>query len=1364
MANMEQKASVKVSVNGEEAKKELDNLQKIAKGLRTQLAEASEAKDWKGSKKLDADLKKVERQMARVKRETYDFNEVLTRLDHATPKELRQTLSAINREMNSGRVERGSTAWKDYQQKAAQVKKELQAINQEQKVAEPLITRLGNSVKNFFSSGVGKLVALTGVGFGTAEAISAYTSINESMIDLKKYTDLTDASAESLQKRFKGLVTSVEIEKLNAYAAEAGKLNEQGEEAIYNYAEAAKIIDQGLGADLGEGATEQIAKLAKMYGEDDSMGLRGAMLATASAINDVAQSGTSNERYLVDFTARIGGVANNLNIAQADIIGFGAVLDENMQGVERSSTALQDVMIRMTSAPSKYAEIAGISVREFTEMLKTDANEALLSFLGGIKGIGDLTDASPVLKELKLTGSGMASTLTTLSSNLDAVRERQLLANQAYSEGTSVVIEAELAETSAIARKKQMENQLRNIAAEYGERLLPLQLSGLSATTKLLQVGLALIKVIEDNKRMLGSIIAVLTAYWVGVKMAAMWTAVQTKANLILAGTYNLLSGNITQAKVAWHGLTAAMKANPFGLILAAITAFGAGLYALSQRMSFVQKMTSTMFSTIKMERNELDQLVTQFKKTEKGSKEYLAIKDQLQLKYGETLTAINLEVEALYDNIDAQNKMADAVERTAKAKMKAEYNNDAYEKQIKTESKWYTNIRENIIKELGQEKGSAAFDEIRKELDSAISGDKLMSNEDLDDLGKLFTDRGLKDTQWWRHIIGYINKSKVDLEQKKAEIEAVFGKDIVQSTPDNRLAELNSWFEKEKQALDLSYSSGEVDSKKHKENLLRLDLDYLEKKKNLFVKGSKEYEDIENEIAQKKGFSTYTPQGDPDKKLKADLKKLDAWYAQQKATEASHYLQGLQSKIQYDDKMLEHERSYQERKRDLYAVGSKEYEELQAQILQKEIDAKVKADAESRTKLSEAFEQQKAMLKQSYIDGNITRESFQQQSISNEIAYLRKMALLHPANSSERLKLEQQAEELANKDKLAKREEFEQKRKQLQQKYSKASMADMYNLELSALESLHAQKLLSEEEYQKARQALERDYTKATTTSFLDSEEGQVMMDKAQFYLSSFQTLASGFNDFIRAETDGQIAAINQKYDTETKAAGNNQYKLKQIEEKKQKEIAAVQAKAADKALALQMSMALAQAFLGSLSAYSSTAAIPIIGPTLAPIAAGVALAAGMLNVASIAKQHQTAKKGYYDGGFTGGGAWDEEQGVVHSNEFVANRFAVRNPHVRGILDVIDVAQRNNTIASLTTADIVSESGYRSSVSVPGGQVGDDNSEATLALFYKLNDTVDKLNKRLDSPIQAYTTIDGEYGVKKGLDDFDATEKNKSR
>ena len=1305
MANMEQKASVKVSVNGEEAKKELDNLQKIAKGLRAQLAEASDAKDWKGSKKLDADLKKIERQMARVKRETYDFNEVLTRLDKATPRELRQTLSAINREMNSGRVERGSSAWKDYQQKAAKVKKELQAINQEQKVAEPLITRLGNSVKSFFASGVGKLAALTGVGFGTSEAISAYTSINESMIDLKKYTDLTDKSLESLQKRFKGLVTSVEIEKMNAYAAEAGKLNEQGEEAIYNYAEAAKIIDQGLGADLGEGATEQIAKLAKMFGEDDSMGLRGAMLATASAINDVAQSGTSNERYLVDFTARIGGVANNLNIAQSDIIGFGAVLDENMQGVERSSTALQDVMIRMTSAPAKYAQIAGISVSEFTEMLKTDANEALLAFLGGIKGIGDLTDASPVLKDLQLTGSGMASTLTTLAGNLDSVRERQKLANEAYKEGTSVVKEAELAETSATAQLQAKKNQLRYITAELGEKLFPIQLKSIGALTDLLKIGKAVLTFYGENSRLINSLVAAIVAYNAVLLIKNKWEVISTATAKVLRATqlglavaYNVLTGNIARSAAAMRSLNALASVNPYHLIITGILAATAAIVYFGKQTDLSTKAYASYTKEITKEKKELDTLVKAFDDAEKGSVKYNRIRDEIQSKYGQHLTAIGLEADAVHRNKKAYSELAIEIENTAKARVRAQIIEQQSDQAYSSIADNYADIRNKVINAKGKD-GVKQFEDMKIFMEGFD-----LENFDYQAIDAKFKEWGLV----WTDYSEYFNKiysEQYNLASKIKEIDAVLPDSKREPTP------------------------------------------------------ADDPDDDDPDDGPK-----FTPLADSDKKLKEDLKRLDAWYAKQKATEASNYLQGLQSKIQYDDKMLEHERSYQERKRDLYAVDSKEYEELQVQILQKEIDAKVKADAESRTKLTEAFDQQKAMLKQNYIDAEIDRESFQQQTISNEIAYLRKMAQLYPVNSAERLRFEQQAEDLANKDKLAKREEFEQKRKQLQQKYSGQTLTDMYNLELSALESLHVQKLLSEEEYLKAKQALERDYTKATTTSFLDSEEGQLMMDKAQFYLSSFQTLASGFNDFIRAETDGQIAAINQKYDAETKAAGNNQYKLKQIEEKKQKEIAAVQSKAADKALALQMSMALAQAFLGSLSAYSSTAAIPIIGPTLAPIAAGVALAAGMLNVASIAKQHQTAKKGYYDGGFTGAGAWDEEQGVVHSNEFVANRFAVRNPHVRGILDVIDVAQRNNTIASLTTADIVSESGYRSSVSIPGQQSAGENSEATLALIYKLNDTVDKLSKRLDSPIQAYTTIDGDYGVKKGLDDFEAIEKNKSR
>lgn len=65
-----------------------------------------------------------------------------------------------------------------------------------------------------------------------------------------------------------------------------------------------------------------------------------------------------------------------------------------------------------------------------------------------------------------------------------------------------------------------------------------------------------------------------------------------------------------------------------------------------------------------------------------------------------------------------------------------------------------------------------------------------------------------------------------------------------------------------------------------------------------------------------------------------------------------------------------------------------------------------------------------------------------------------------------------------------------------------------------------------------------------------------------------------------------------------------------------------------------------------------------------------------------------------FYTGGYTGSGSWDQPQGIVHSNEFVANRFAVANPNLRPIFDAIDVAQRSGNVANLTAEDIAAVAG----------------------------------------------------------------------
>lgn len=142
-----------------------------------------------------------------------------------------------------------------------------------------------------------------------------------------------------------------------------------------------------------------------------------------------------------------------------------------------------------------------------------------------------------------------------------------------------------------------------------------------------------------------------------------------------------------------------------------------------------------------------------------------------------------------------------------------------------------------------------------------------------------------------------------------------------------------------------------------------------------------------------------------------------------------------------------------------------------------------------------------------------------------------------------------------------------------------------------------------------------------------------------------------------------------------------------------------------------------------------------------------GLAKAAG--EVALITAAFETAKAligSFYTGGYTGDGRWDEPRGVVHAGEFVANRYAVSNPEVRPVLDLIDQAQRNNTIGSLKASDISMVSNpviYREP-----GQTIIQQDEGLIIMLRHTNDVITKLSKKLDEPILTYTKATGKMGI----------------
>ena len=148
----------------------------------------------------------------------------------------------------------------------------------------------------------------------------------------------------------------------------------------------------------------------------------------------------------------------------------------------------------------------------------------------------------------------------------------------------------------------------------------------------------------------------------------------------------------------------------------------------------------------------------------------------------------------------------------------------------------------------------------------------------------------------------------------------------------------------------------------------------------------------------------------------------------------------------------------------------------------------------------------------------------------------------------------------------------------------------------------------------------------------------------------------------------------------------------------------------------------------------------------------AGFATAA--LKMAAIKTAFAAAKglvDNWWTGGFTPEGAWDQPQGIVHSNEFVANRFATANPQVLPVLNLIDAAQRSGSISNLSGEDIAavaSASAPARAASAITGTAAYSADTRLLGAITRLEKVMTQAQKAYETPSPAYCFINGKGGI----------------
>ena len=493
-------------------------------------------------------------QVVRNLKQQYDdlFDQI--GIGHLSMKELanrQRELNAILRNLDPSLPE-----WKQYNQQLKEVNARIKELKGTATETGLSISKLADGFNRYAGMAAGAIATLTGMTLTMRQCVDEYAKMEEAESQAIKYTGMTREEVKQLNEQFKQMDTRTPREELNRLAGEAGKLGITGVDNVREFVEAANQINVALGEDLGEEAVNQIGKLSQMFG-DESRSLRDNMLAIGSAVNQVAQSTSASEPYLVEFTARMGGVGKQAGMSVTDIMGFASALDQNMLRSEMSSTALSGLILRIYQEPAKYARLAQMDVEEFTRLMQTDVNAAVISFLEALNKMGGMAQIAPVLKEMQLSGAEAASVISTLAGNVDLVRREQENANKAFAEGTSITNEYNVQNNTVQAGLEKARKSFQEVRIELGERLQPVMKNLISFGSLTVKGLLSLIKAFDDYR---GVIVTTTTA--VGLYTAAV------NASVIADKAKVLWTGRIV---TGMKSLFTLLRANPWGIASAAV-------------------------------------------------------------------------------------------------------------------------------------------------------------------------------------------------------------------------------------------------------------------------------------------------------------------------------------------------------------------------------------------------------------------------------------------------------------------------------------------------------------------------------------------------------------------------------------------------------------------------------------------------------------------------------------------------------------------------------------------------------------------------------------------------------------------------
>lgn len=1211
----------------------------------------------------------------------------------------------------------------------------------------------GNLLTGFFGQ-------LTGMA---KDSVGELLEISDAMTGVEKTSGLAAEKVRELWNDFDALDTRTGKKELLDIAQIGGRLGITDKEQLREFTEEIDKIYVALGDSFQgglEAVTTKVGKLKNLFEETKQQNYGEALNAIGSALNELGANGTASEENISDFATRIGQLPGALKPTISQTLGLGAAFEESGIDAEIASSGYSRFMSVAGTNVEAFAKQMRMSAEEAKALFETKPEEFFLKFAQSMKGLG-AEGTAEVLKGLKLNTLEVQKAIGAAGDNADRFRDLMSLAGEAMEEGTSIQEEFNKVNNNTAAiwekiKKVWKETFTSDLVQGFFSYIVQ-ALGWLTGVTSEAGDG---VKVFRERIAFLAKTIGVCVAAVVSYKAAVSIAAVATKeawqqsllynaalkvktalmqtgraAALLYAAAKAKFTGNVQRATEAMQAFNAITKANPWGLLVAAIGAVVTAMVLFNREQKEALTGQKLYNDAIKeshvqtaVEVNHLQQLLAVAKDVQKPYEERrraVAELNRLVPEYNGNLTVETAQTEEAKKALDkyveslraaAREKYLKAiVDQKAEALAKAEYSS------LEENISWYQKAW-NSVKSMGNM--SAAY---QQNLVSSMEN-KSKRIKDAEQELKTATDQLMKEQA--KKVEGSTTGADTsdtplvggDKEGKGKKEKA---KDYSKEYEAAKRARLEA-----EQALQKEIAQGLEESLD--KQLATTEQKYNEKKFKLQQENATLEQEIGTLAAEKSNDPNREKAIAEKRKLMELNKQIEVAYEQQKEQEL------LQVREKYHAK--EAERRVKERSREIEALRRQKSEEII------EIQSLADAKAQLKGQLSErelaqikTLEQAKKALRVQ-AEKELLEESLKNFEEQKQIL----MGYLSTLTGEAKEKLVEDITQIEDKM-LQAREKLDDIKNNKDAKEEKAAGQELEKVDVLGFTA---------KDWEDTFSHLDEMSNRFKAVDMVVGAMSNAFSQFAQLQQNLNQKELATYTKNQEQQKQALLTRLNQGYISQAQY----QKELAKLEEEaqaKKKELAVKQFQAQK---AMNMMSIVANTATGIMRAYSDA------GPIAGSVFAAIVGAMGAVQLGIVAAQQPPS---YARGGYTKGLGFKDESGqevagIVHGDEYVVPQWLKKDPEVAQVVEWLEAKRLGQSPKGYEAGgEVVANSQQEPQARSSQHELPAHESNLTEVLG-KLNSTVEKLQ---EEGIEAYIVADAKAGkeFRRAIKDFE-TLRDKSK